>query len=84
MGRFLVEFFKERQGPFDDFVLSRGQLLSIIPFTFGLILLIIVLFRKNRGISNIEANYKEQMERKRTKTAAFPKETKKSSRKKKR
>ncbi|MDR2199101.1 MAG: prolipoprotein diacylglyceryl transferase [Deltaproteobacteria bacterium] len=44
--RFLAEFFKERQGPFDDFLLSRGQLLSILPLALGALLLVRVLRRK--------------------------------------
>jgi prolipoprotein diacylglyceryl transferase len=39
LGRFLVEFIKERQGPNDDFWLSRGQLLSLPALAFGIILL---------------------------------------------
>lgn len=40
MGRFLVEFLKERQGPTDDWLLSRGQLLSIPGVLIGLALLV--------------------------------------------
>ncbi|MDR2405671.1 MAG: prolipoprotein diacylglyceryl transferase [Deltaproteobacteria bacterium] len=47
-GRFLVEFYKERQGPFDNLLLSRGQMLSIIPFILGLGLLIYVLKRREK------------------------------------
>jgi prolipoprotein diacylglyceryltransferase len=49
LGRFLVEFWKERQGDFDNFYLSRGQLLSIIPFTLGVLLLLYVLYKHRKG-----------------------------------
>jgi len=42
-GRFLVEFLKERQGPFDDLILSRGQLLSILPLIVGVFLFLTVI-----------------------------------------
>ena len=37
-GRFLVEFIKERHGLVDNFILSRGQLLSLPGLALGLIL----------------------------------------------
>lgn len=36
LGRFVVEYFKERQSAIDDAFLSIGQLLSIIPFFAGI------------------------------------------------
>jgi prolipoprotein diacylglyceryl transferase len=39
LGRFLVEFLKERQGAYDDFWLSRGQLLSLLPLALGVLLM---------------------------------------------
>lgn len=45
-GRFLVEFIKERHGMIDDFILSRGQLLSLPGILAGLILLIWVKTQK--------------------------------------
>jgi prolipoprotein diacylglyceryl transferase len=39
LGRFLVEFIKERQGPSDDLILSKGQLLSLPALAVGLLLL---------------------------------------------
>ncbi|MDR2945756.1 MAG: prolipoprotein diacylglyceryl transferase [Candidatus Adiutrix sp.] len=38
-GRFLVEFIKERHGAADDFILSRGQLLSLPGILLGVLLL---------------------------------------------
>jgi prolipoprotein diacylglyceryl transferase len=43
LGRFLVEFLKERQGPADDWLLSRGQLLSLPGVVAGIFLLWAVL-----------------------------------------
>jgi prolipoprotein diacylglyceryl transferase len=40
--RFIVEFFKERHGPADDLILSKGQILSIFPILFGVGLLIFI------------------------------------------
>jgi prolipoprotein diacylglyceryltransferase len=48
LGRFLVEFLKERQNIFDTLILSRGQLLSIAPFLLGLILF---LYAKKKNLS---------------------------------
>jgi prolipoprotein diacylglyceryl transferase len=45
LARFLIEFLKERHGAADDFILSKGQLLSLPPFLFGVILLITVLIK---------------------------------------
>jgi prolipoprotein diacylglyceryl transferase len=39
-GRFGVEFLKERQNAADSLLLSRGQLLSVLPFLFGAGLLV--------------------------------------------
>jgi prolipoprotein diacylglyceryl transferase len=39
-GRFLVEFIKERHGLVDDFLLSRGQLLSLPGIILGLALIV--------------------------------------------
>jgi phosphatidylglycerol:prolipoprotein diacylglycerol transferase len=39
LGRFLVEFIKERQGPNDDLILSKGQILSLPALALGLFLL---------------------------------------------
>jgi prolipoprotein diacylglyceryl transferase len=46
-GRFLVEFIKERHGLADSFILSRGQLLSILPLLFGAGLLWYVIKNKD-------------------------------------
>lgn len=45
LGRFLVEFIKERQGPGDDMPLSKGQLLSLPGVAAGLVLLYFCLAR---------------------------------------
>ncbi|MDR1084692.1 MAG: prolipoprotein diacylglyceryl transferase [Deltaproteobacteria bacterium] len=50
LARFLMEFLKERHGPLDNLFLSRGQLLSIIPFMLGLCLLI-YLIKNKRSVS---------------------------------
>jgi phosphatidylglycerol:prolipoprotein diacylglycerol transferase len=39
LGRFLVEFIKERQGPTDNLFLSKGQILSLPALAVGLFLL---------------------------------------------
>jgi prolipoprotein diacylglyceryl transferase len=44
-GRFLVEFLKERQNAADILVLSRGQILSVLPLLFGTGLLVWALRR---------------------------------------
>jgi len=49
-GRFVVEFFKEFQTPWES-ALTMGQILSIVPFVFGVVLLIIVWTRRNAGRS---------------------------------
>lgn len=41
-GRFLVEFIKERHGLVDNFILSRGQLLSLPGLALGVILAVVV------------------------------------------
>jgi prolipoprotein diacylglyceryl transferase len=48
LGRFLAEFLKERQTPSDDLFLSRGQLLSVIPFLLGIAVLAWAAKRKKR------------------------------------
>jgi prolipoprotein diacylglyceryl transferase len=45
-GRFVVEFFKEFQTPWES-ALTMGQILSIVPFVLGVVLLIIVWTRRN-------------------------------------
>jgi prolipoprotein diacylglyceryl transferase len=49
LARFLMEFLKERQSITDNAFLSRGQILSILPFLLGLGLLIYVL-KKGRKL----------------------------------
>ena len=44
-GRFLVEFIKERHGLVDNFILSRGQLLSLPGLALGLALAVLVYQR---------------------------------------
>jgi prolipoprotein diacylglyceryl transferase len=39
-GRFCIEFLKERQNAADTLALSRGQMLSVLPFLFGAGLLV--------------------------------------------
>jgi hypothetical protein len=46
LGRFLVEFIKERQGLGDDLFLSKGQILSIPGLLLGLVLLYFCLKHK--------------------------------------
>ncbi len=48
VGRFLVEFIKERHGLADNFILSRGQLLSLPGLAFGLGLLFYILKNNQR------------------------------------
>lgn len=48
-GRFLVEFIKERHGPVDDFILSRGQLLSLPGLALGVFLAVLVLQRRKQA-----------------------------------
>ncbi|KXS55880.1 MAG: hypothetical protein AMR96_05835 [Candidatus Adiutrix intracellularis] len=48
MGRFLVEFLKERHGAVDSFILSRGQLLSLPGLLLGLVLAINLARRRSR------------------------------------
>jgi prolipoprotein diacylglyceryl transferase len=45
-GRFLIEFLKERQNAADNLLLSKGQMLSVIPLVFGVCLLIYVLLKR--------------------------------------
>jgi prolipoprotein diacylglyceryltransferase len=52
LGRFSIEFLKERQNLSDNLLLSRGQILSIIPFLLGAFLLVYVLKRPIRGAVN--------------------------------
>jgi phosphatidylglycerol:prolipoprotein diacylglycerol transferase len=40
LGRFLIEFLKERQTEADNLILSRGQMLSILPLALGIVLLV--------------------------------------------
>ena len=47
-GRFLVEFIKERHGQVDDFILSRGQLLSLPGVALGILLAIWVYQNQKR------------------------------------
>ncbi|MDR1545486.1 MAG: prolipoprotein diacylglyceryl transferase [Deltaproteobacteria bacterium] len=49
-GRFLVEFLKERQGPFDDLWLSRGQLLSLPGVALGLATLTLACRRRRSAL----------------------------------
>jgi prolipoprotein diacylglyceryl transferase len=49
-GRFVVEFFKEFQTPWEK-VLTMGQILSIVPFLAGVALLIVV-WRKRKETPN--------------------------------
>ncbi|MDR1394809.1 MAG: prolipoprotein diacylglyceryl transferase [Deltaproteobacteria bacterium] len=48
LARFLIEFIKERQGPQDDLLLSRGQILSVPPLILGLILLAVIICHRPR------------------------------------
>ncbi|MDR2338668.1 MAG: prolipoprotein diacylglyceryl transferase [Deltaproteobacteria bacterium] len=49
LGRFLVEFLKERQGSFDNLALSRGQQLSLLPLALGICLFVWALWRRAPG-----------------------------------
>jgi prolipoprotein diacylglyceryl transferase len=63
-GRFVVEFFKEFQTPWEK-VLTMGQLLSIVPFLFGVVLLILTWTRpRATGAPELTTNVPPQKRRK--------------------
>lgn len=52
--RFVLEFFKENQEPFEkDLALNMGQLLSLVPIAFGLFFLVLSLMRQPASIEPV-------------------------------
>jgi phosphatidylglycerol:prolipoprotein diacylglycerol transferase len=58
LGRFLVEFIKERQGPNDQLFFSRGQLLTLPHLALGLVLLWHCLKRPRYDLAKKSPNKK--------------------------
>ena len=83
-GRFLVEFLKERHGPADALLLSRGQMLSIPGIAAGAVLLFFCLRRKRGKDFPAAADASDAPARQGKAAKSSPKPAKSGGRKKKR